>query len=155
MDSLNNAWNNLLKIINDLSDEDKSQFIKDSADMFKERFKLDIDKYVMFPGIGELIKDGEKKRWKPSYLIITSNSYESKDIRRVLGRLKTFAKKNDIELIELNVGEDMSDTYFEIASGMKNKWHENKLVFENYIDQDVLFKFLDQFPEIQIGKKGH
>ena len=155
MDSLNNAWKNLLKIINDLSDEDKSQFIKDSSNLFKERFKLDIDSHVMFPGIDELIKNGEKNRQKPSFLVITINSYDSKDIRRVLGRLNTFARKNNIELIELNVGEDMSDTYFEIASGMKNKWHEYKLVLENYIDQDVLFKFLDQFPEIKIGSKDY
>lgn len=154
MENLSPAWNNLLKIINDLNDEDKSQFLKDSSDVFKDRFKLNIDNQVLFPGIDQLIKSGLKRRWKPSFLIITINSYETKKIRQVLGRLNTFAKKHKIELVELNVGEDMSDTYFEIAAHMKNKWHEYKLIFEEYIDNDMLFEFLEQFPEIEIGPKS-
>lgn len=152
-EKIDNSLTNLLKVFNNLSDEDKARFLQSGLVFLKEAFDIDAKKQIEFPEMESLALQSQVKRWKPRYIYITINYYESKDHRRVLGRLKTFAKKHGFEIIQTNVGRDHSDSYVEIAMRMRNNWYEYQLVFDNYIDQNELFDFLDQFEEIQIGSK--
>ena len=152
-ESLERSFGYISKIYGNLSNEDKAQFLSDCCAALKKSFDMDVTDRVLFKGFEELLLAGEKLRWKPSYLIITISSYETKDITRVLRRLRTFAKKKKFEIEELDVGEDMPDTYVELALHMMTKWETHKLIFDSYIDKEELFDFLEQFPEIEIGDK--
>ncbi len=149
---LDSAFNVISEAFNEMNNEDKSLFILHTTAILRHELNIEVVDKTNFPGLKELIIEGKKSHWKSCYLMIRINCYESKECKKVYNRLVTFSRKHHFDVHEIDVGQDNPDSNVEISLGLSNMWHEYKLIFNNYIDINTVYEFLEQFPEITINK---